>query len=448
MKNLYLKKFLLVFFGFYFILVNSQTYVTWNPVVGGFAVNGTAGIVNVFTTQSPGIPISFSSPAAGQANLIVNGAQTFSTLGSTNQGVSSDLIFNFDRPVIITRYNMVDIDLGFSWNDSFIFNGINFSNNPTPFGVNVNVNLNGATATTDVGGNAENASWFCSNPVTTFTLDYQTTGGRTHAYLGYSIEILIPPSINPTNTLCLNSTPPSFPIVGNNIVGNWNPSVINTSTIGEITYTFTPNAGQPIQCPINMTVTVVDCCLPNAILSSPDEDVTNLSPFVFLPNPLAVRHLERSDFINASNIIGVGDNILQNGVIYHAENFVELTPGFEALFGSQFAAYPQGCTGNFTYRNTKPIEKDIFPKEEIFINSNKPSILNLYTENQILKISLINLYTTNITITSIDGKILYQVNSNEKDYYEIDISNYSKGVYIVSTQVGNGQVFSEKFIKN
>lgn len=432
----------------------SQQYVTWNPVQTGTQISGSVIIggqtINVDGIQLAGVngnnPIEFNSPGDTQNLVVSETNQVFGTFGPNNDGNSRDLVFNFSQPVYVTRYNMHDIDRQNWWNDSFFFNGINFTNNPAPNGINTNVFLGGAQATMENFNSP--ASWFCSDsPVSSFRINYQTTGGLTHAYLGYSMQVLLSPSINDTNTICLSSTPPLFPVVGNNIVGTWSPSFINTNTIGDLTYTFTPNAGQPIQCPISMTVTVVDCCLPNAILSSPNEDVTNLSPFVFLTNPLAVRHLERSDFIIASNIIGIGDNVFQNGVVYHAENFVELTPGFEALFGSQFAAYPQGCSEDFTYRNTKPIEKEVIAENEAFVNLTKPSILKLYSQNDILKISLIDMYANNLTIVSLDGKTLHQDNSNEKDYYEIDISNYAKGVYIVSTVIGNGQIYSEKFIK-
>ena len=54
--------------------------------------------------------------------------------------------------------------------------------------------------------------------------------------------------------------------------------------------------------------------------------------------------------IKAANIVAVGDNVLSNGVVYHAANYVELNPGFEAVLGAQFSAYPEGCTANYTYK--------------------------------------------------------------------------------------------------
>ncbi len=434
MKNLCLKYLVALFVTQICNVSYGQNYVTWNfvpPPHSGNAVIGTAGIVNVFTTQSSGIPIAFQSPAANQNNLIVNGAQTFSTIGSTNQGVSSDLIFNFDRPVIITRYNMVDIDLGFSWDDSFIFNGINFSNNPAPVGVNVTANLAGATATIDVGRNAENASWFCSNPITTFTIDYQTNNGLTHAFLGYSIEVLLPPVLPP---ICLNELAPDFPVVGNGIVGIWSPNIISTDVVGDLVYTFTPNVGQPIQCPIEMTVSVIDCCQPT-LLSS-----TTIALMI---------HEERGDWISSSDLITFSDGVVGNGVVYHAENFVELTEGFEAIYGSQFAAYPLGCSNTFVYKNN-PIKSKEIIKNEIQVNQGSPKIMNL-TPNpvkDIIKISMINNYLSHIKISSLDGKIIYSNNFDDLQFAEIDLSSIPAGVYIVHVVNSYGGESIEKIIKN
>ncbi len=60
------------------------------------------------------------------------------------------------------------------------------------------------------------------------------------------MDIVISSQVTPTFTqigpLCLNSSAPSLPGTSDNgFAGNWNPSTINTSAIGTITYTFTPS---------------------------------------------------------------------------------------------------------------------------------------------------------------------------------------------------------------
>lgn len=444
MKYLYLKSFLFVLVCFFCAVSNSQTYITWDATDNfNLGVTGTAGTVNVTgTLTGTGNGVSFLSPAWNQANLIVAGNQTFHTLGPSSNPPSRDLTFTFSKPVIVTRYNMVDIDLNWAlwgWNDTFLFNGVNFTNNPAPIGVNLNVNLIGATATTDLGGNAENASWFCSDqPITSFTIDYQTTGNLTHAYLGYSMEILIPPTIN--EPVCLNSVAPNFPVVGNNIQGTWLPSIIDTSILGNTIYTFTPNPDQPILCPIQMEVSVIDCCLPT------------LTSSTIISNMIQE---ERSDWISSSDLITFSDGILGNGVVYHAENFVELTHGFEAINGSQFKAYPEGCSGNFIYRSMnsqiiKPLTENFFKNDNTlgdFSYKNNP-LFNMYLENEQLKVLLVNLYSNNVKIHSVDGKILFQDHSKNQKAYTIDISSFPKGVYLISALIGDNYLVSDKFIKN
>lgn len=415
----------------------SQTYVTWNGTNNNFIdnVSGTAGDVDVTGTLTAGSQtyFGFISPAEVQAGLIVTGSNTFSTWGPMNDSPSRDLVFNFSKPVIVTRYNMVDIDRGFNgWNDSFNFLDINFSNNPAPFSVNCIANLNGAIAIGEFGGNTENASWFCSNPVTSFTIDYQTINGLTHAYLGYSMQILEVPTLDP---ICSNSLAPEFPIVGNGIVGTWSPSVINTNLVGDTVYTFTPAEGQPIQCPINMTVTVNDCCLPTLLSSTT------------IPNPIQI---ERSNWISSSDQITFSNSGIGNEMVYHAGNFIDLTPGFESLTGSQFAAYPQGCSGNYSYKNLAPIHintKTEIEKQKI---TNRPSFfkISVQQDEEIVNVLMLNVESQGLKIYSLDGKMIYENFSNESESYKVDIGNFSAGVYIASVILKDGSVSSEKFIKN
>lgn len=442
MKNLYIKCLLSFFTLFFCRLSYSQTYITWNPVVSGGSITGTAGTVGVTGILTAGTaPFSFDSPANPQTNLIVVGANTFATQGPANQ-VSRDLVITFSQSVVVTRYNMADIDLG-TWNDTFNFANINFTNNPVPTSTNCTANLNGAIATATGGSNTSFASWFCSNPITTFTVDYQSTNGLTHATLGYSIEVLIPP--DPITDVCLNGSTPIFPSIGNGISGTWTPSTIDTSIAGVSTYVFTPSVGQSIQCPITLDVTVINCCIPTATYTSPSNNITNVS------NPID-RLIERGDWIKATNIINLGNSNFQQGVVYHAQNFVELNPGFEAIFGSQFSAYPQGCTNpqSFFYRKASPKKDSSNTEIKVDNLSKQPSVfkINFQSEKQLLNISMLDLKSNNLKVYTLDGKVVYENSSEGKEDYEIDVSFLSKAVYIVSITKANGRIFSEKFIKN
>ena len=65
-------------------------------------------------------------------------------------------------------------------------------------------------------------------------------------------------SVNPINTLCINSVAPILPTTSTNTIpyqGTWNPPIISTSTAGIFPYTFTPTPGQ-CGLPITINVTI------------------------------------------------------------------------------------------------------------------------------------------------------------------------------------------------
>lgn len=76
-----------------------------------------------------------------------------------------------------------------------------------------------------------------------------------------NLNILLTPKVDPTfdvfGPYCLNAVPPTLPLISNNgIDGTWNPSAINTSAQGTITYTFTPAADECAEVyTTNITVT-------------------------------------------------------------------------------------------------------------------------------------------------------------------------------------------------
>ncbi|GAO45737.1 beta strand repeat-containing protein, partial [Flavihumibacter petaseus] len=81
-----------------------------------------------------------------------------------------------------------------------------------------------------------------------------------------TIDITVTPAVTPTfdpiAALCLNSTAPALPATSlNGINGTWSPAVINTSTIGTSTYTFTPAAGE-CATPVSIDVTIADQITP------------------------------------------------------------------------------------------------------------------------------------------------------------------------------------------
>jgi hypothetical protein len=211
---------------------------------------------------------------------------------------------------------------------------------------------------------------------------------------------------------------------------------------GTFIYTISDNSAN-----IGPDVTFIDCCLPILTLVSPADDVNNLAPSI-------VKKKERSDWIKAANIVSVGDNALSNGVVYHAANDVELNPGFEAVLGAQFSAYPEGCSANYTYKaqapTTIPSSSDISNGDETI---NLIKVLRDFAivpnpSSSTIEVIMNDAKFNRVTISTIDGKIVNERNIEKTDKTLIDVSSYANGIYIINVTSENGQVYTKKLIKN
>ena len=234
------------------------------------------------------------------------------------------------------------------------------------------------------------------------------------------------------------------------------PSLLGATPSGD--FEFDVHATFSVNCPagtfyydiydhsanVGPDVTFINCCIPTLTLASPVDDLTNLASAV-------ITKRERSDWIKATNIVAVGDNALSKGVIYHAENFVELNPGFEAVFGSQFAAYPEGCTANYVYRNAVQTSNPI-PDEETIINLVKIGSIGFAIipnpSNSVIDIVMKDSNFNKVSITTIDGKIVDERSVENTDTTRIDVSRYANGIYIINVTSEDGQLLSKKLIKN
>jgi len=93
-----------------------------------------------------------------------------------------------------------------------------------------------------------------NSATTTYTFTPNAGQCATTTTLTISVNPRVVPTFNPIGALCQNSTAPVLPLKSNNgISGTWNPSSINTTTVGTTTYTFTPLAAQ---CAITTTLDV------------------------------------------------------------------------------------------------------------------------------------------------------------------------------------------------
>jgi hypothetical protein len=161
---------------------------------------------------------------------------------------------------------------------------------------------------------------------------------------------------------------------------------------------------------------------------------------------------ERSDWIKATNLIQIGDNSPNNGVVYHSGNYVELNPGFEALSGSQFAAYIEGCSGNYLYKTA--ISQVEYAYEPV-IEEEKINLIKIVSGFSIVPNPSSGLFEivmkenrfNHYQIATIDGKVVQESNVDITDRLQLDIERYASGIYIINITSENGDLYSEKLIK-
>lgn len=245
------------------------------------------------------------------------------------------------------------------------------------------------------------------------------------------------------NTFCFTVLPSMF---GADPRGNFEFQIDANFNVncpaGTFIYTISDNSAN-----IGPDVTFIDCCLPILNLASPADDLSNLAP-------TDVKKKERSDWIKAANIVSVGNNALSNGVVYHAANFVELNPGFEAVTGAQFAAYPEGCTTNYLYRapeqnpNTRNIETTNVDETVNLTKIARDFAIVPNPSSSTIEIILKDAKFSRYSINTIDGKVVDERTIEKTTNTMIDVSRYANGVYIINVTSEDGKVLTKKLIKN
>lgn len=258
---------------------------------------------------------------------------------------------------------------------------------------------------------------------------------------GNTVATINAPTQLTASTFCFNVLPSQF---GGDPSGNYEFQIDANFNVncpaGTFVYTISDNSAN-----VGPDVTFVDCCQATLTLVAPADNVNNLAI-------AATKKKERSNWIKAANIVSVGDNVLSNGVVYHAENFVELNPGFEALYGAQFAAYPEGCSANYTYKATPQNETVNQPpsiEETInLIRLTKDFAIVPNPTSSMAEIIMKDAQFNKVSVATIDGKIVLEKNVEPTDKTQIDVSRYASGVYIINVTSEDGKLLTKKLIKN
>jgi gliding motility-associated-like protein len=239
---------------------------TWNPAV--------------VSTSTAGISTYTFTPDAGQcATVITMDIEITNSITPTFTAIGP-LCIGSTAPILPTSSNNIPAITG-TWNPAIINTNtvgtstytftpdagqcagittmdIEITNSITPSFGNIGPFCQGTTATllpsTSTNIPAISGTWLPAtintNIVGLSTYTFTPDAGQCAATTTVDIEITSPnvvPTFLAIGPLCLNSISPSLPLSSADatpIVGTWNPSIINTSTAGISTYTFTPNGGQ------------------------------------------------------------------------------------------------------------------------------------------------------------------------------------------------------------
>jgi gliding motility-associated-like protein len=262
----------IILFLFTLTFINSlsgQTYVTWTTGADGTIIGTFPGGTVTASITGTGNGITLGTPSSFTNFLNTTGTQTFSTFGPRDTGPSKKLTFNFSTPVIVTKFNMNDIDKGSQWDDSFLFENIVFTSTTC---TNCISTVNGSTANSTSSAVSEYGYWFDSTlPVTDFSLNYLTTNNLTHAFLGYSMEV-IQSNINIVSinspTICSsqlatitasNTLPGTYSYDWSVPSGATNPGNVNTFTTsipGTYSVIVTNTTTGQVNTPVSSVVTI------------------------------------------------------------------------------------------------------------------------------------------------------------------------------------------------
>ena len=160
---------------------------------------------------------------------------------------------------------------------------------------------------------------------------------------------------------------------------------------------------------------------------------------------------EALNTITASNTVNSGGE-----AVYHAGDEVLLVDDFDALNGSIFRAYIEGCTGVFVRSPEQDIVRADKPRLNEYYKEDESAIqLNIYPNptRGLFTVALDNATLNNfeVSIFSMSRGLLYS-NSFEienLDSFEIDISNFPEGIYIVKlVNTATNESFVGKIVKS
>lgn len=140
--------------------------------------------------------------------------------------------------------------------------------------------------------------------------------------------------------------------------------------------------------------------------------------------------------------------------IYHAGDEVLLTSNFEALSGSIFRAYIEGCSGSFISKSPEISNEEIhyiYPKSKLTDDNVLNNSLKIYPNptKGLLNIKLNGNTFYSVNVYNSNGSIIYSNTIQKKSAtnHELDLSKFQVGIYILVVTDSEGATYTNKIIK-
>jgi hypothetical protein len=276
---------------------------------------------------------------------------------------------------------------------------------------------------------------FLPNTVGPITLTYTYTDTINNCIISIPAVInvtLTIPTFSQVAPICSGAPLSALPISSTNvpaITGTWSPAINNLATT---TYTFTPTAGL---CAATTTMTIT-------ILPSTDPSCSSNCPpsLVFSTAQTVVNAIYK-----ASNTIVTDTNYIVNvgsTIGLRAGSSIIIKPNSQIKQGSIFTAKIQDCNIAGKFMNDQNAQLKTVLKDDVKI------VIYPNPFNTEINVSVTSDKLKSITIISLDGKIIYDLQNIESDNLIYNTNDLQKGIYILISKTENGNTFNNKIIKN
>ncbi len=246
------------------------------------------------------------------------------------------------------------------------------------------------------------------------------------------ISSSVTPTFNPIAPICAGSSVnPLLTTSNNGITGTWSPAFNN---MANGTYTFTPSTGYCANT-VSLTVEVLPENDPSCSSNPCPTDLTLSTP-----------ETNNAIVYKTENWIKANSNYEVDGknVTMKAGDSIVFEPNTHLKAGSVVTALIEVCSATSKMSTTVKGEEQY--KEETSLDNTIRLFPNPVTDRLTIASHLETV--KNITITALDGKIIYSNPEVNATKLELDIANYQNGIYLVAITTSNGITTIKKMIKN